>query len=132
MVYYSHDPAVIVFDDLGKDNYEMIYKPFNFDELQLVIEKLAKFHALSLVLEEQVSVCSYVNIEYVIEQSNTFKGPCYSKVRQPIRISASEESVRELYERFAIVCSGSTKMAWIRENWRGFVDSAWSSDGKIQ
>lgn len=68
MVYYSHEPLVIVFDDLTQDNYEMIDQPLNFDEIQLVIEKLAKFHALSLVLEERVSL----KRDYSITRSGIF------------------------------------------------------------
>lgn len=39
-----------MFDDLTVDKYQVIYDPLDFEQLKLITDKIAKFHALSLVL----------------------------------------------------------------------------------
>lgn len=39
-----------MFDDLTMDKYEVVYDPLGFDQLQMIVDKIAKYHALSLVL----------------------------------------------------------------------------------
>lgn len=50
MVYYNRDPELIVLDDLTQDNFVMHYTPLNFDSVHVVLDKCAKYHALSMVL----------------------------------------------------------------------------------
>lgn len=52
LVYSSDTPAVLIFDDLTQSNYQMHYTPLTMDQMGLVIEKLAKYHALSMVIAE--------------------------------------------------------------------------------
>lgn len=42
-----------MFDDLTAENYEMVYDPLDFDRMEMIVEKIAKYHALSLVLIDQ-------------------------------------------------------------------------------
>ena len=42
-----------MFDDLTVENYVVVYDPLPFDKIGLIVEKLAKYHALSLVLIER-------------------------------------------------------------------------------
>lgn len=43
---------MIVFDDLTQDGYGMVYDPLSFDTLGVILEKITKYHALSMVLAE--------------------------------------------------------------------------------
>lgn len=66
LIYCSKVPEVIVFDDLTQHNYGMVYEPLTFDTLEVILEKIAKFHALSMVLAE-----SDEQKELVINHRNT-------------------------------------------------------------
>lgn len=46
-------PFVLMFDDLTVEKYEVVVDPLNFEQLKMVIDKIAKYHALSLVLIER-------------------------------------------------------------------------------
>lgn len=42
-----------MFDDLTVEKYEVVNDPLNFEQLKMVVDKIAKYHALSLVLIER-------------------------------------------------------------------------------
>lgn len=44
---------MLVFDDLTHENFEMIHHPQSLDKIGLIIEKIAIYHALSMVIAEQ-------------------------------------------------------------------------------
>ena len=50
MVYATLEPKVIVFDDVTQQGFTTKHEPLSFDKLQPIVEKIAKFHALSVVL----------------------------------------------------------------------------------
>ena len=50
MIYCSKDPLVLVFDDLTQYNYAMQYEVLKLNEIDVILEKIAKYHALSMVL----------------------------------------------------------------------------------
>lgn len=43
---------MLVFDDLTQNKFEMVYEPLTLDTIGVVVEKIAKYHALSMVLSE--------------------------------------------------------------------------------
>ncbi|XP_059621224.1 uncharacterized protein LOC132264905 [Phlebotomus argentipes] len=47
MIYYSNNPEIIIIEDIAPKGFVMRHKPMNFENTKKVIEKLAKFHALS-------------------------------------------------------------------------------------
>lgn len=50
LVYSQKKPFVLVFDDLTVDKYQVVYDSLDMEDLKMVIDKTAKYHALSLVL----------------------------------------------------------------------------------
>lgn len=54
MVYHAFEPPVIVFDDLKMLNYEMVYDGLDCEDIQVMIDKIAKYHALSMILLDKV------------------------------------------------------------------------------
>lgn len=55
-VYTSEDPQVLIFDDLTQQNYGMVYDSLDVERIQLIVDKIAKYHALSKVLAEKVKM----------------------------------------------------------------------------
>lgn len=45
---------MIILDDVTKQGFEMIYQPIGFDGLKLIIDEIARFHALSLIIDDEV------------------------------------------------------------------------------
>lgn len=41
-----------MFDDLTVEKYEVVYDPLDFDHIGMIVEKIAKYHALSLYMVE--------------------------------------------------------------------------------
>lgn len=39
-----------MFDDLTVEKYQVVYEPLGFDKVLMIVEKIAKYHALSLIL----------------------------------------------------------------------------------
>lgn len=52
MVYSTAEPPVLVFEDLTQKNFGMVYDQLSVADLQLVLVRIAKFHALSMVIAE--------------------------------------------------------------------------------
>lgn len=52
MVYSIPTPPVLVFEDLTQDNFGMHYDPLPLKDLQFILERIAKYHALSMVIAE--------------------------------------------------------------------------------
>lgn len=50
LVYFSKDPLVLVFDDLTQQDFGMVYEPLDMDNIGVVLEKISKYHALSMVI----------------------------------------------------------------------------------
>lgn len=42
-----------MFEDLTVENYEVVYDPLSFDQIEMIVEKLAKYHALGWALLER-------------------------------------------------------------------------------
>lgn len=53
MVYANEKPTVIIFDDLTVDKWQVVYDPLDYDQHSMVVDKIAKYHALSMVLKEK-------------------------------------------------------------------------------
>lgn len=52
-----------MFDDLTQDNFGMIYDPLKMNQINVILEKIAKYHALSMVIadsEKRDLVTQYV------------------------------------------------------------------------
>lgn len=45
-----------MFDDLTQGNFQMVYDLLNVKDIQLVSDRIAKYHALSMILIERVSL----------------------------------------------------------------------------
>lgn len=45
---------MLIFDDLTQQNYEMIYHCLDVDDIQIIVDRIAKYHALSLILVDRV------------------------------------------------------------------------------
>lgn len=55
LVYKTNDPApVIILIDESPNGFETYTKPLNMEEIQVVIERIAKFHACSVFMNENV------------------------------------------------------------------------------
>lgn len=54
-MYTSEDPQVLIFDDLTQQNYQMVYDPLNVERIQILVDAIAKYHALSLIIGDKVS-----------------------------------------------------------------------------
>lgn len=85
-------PPVVILEDIRVDNFSMIYHGVCYDDLQPVIERIALFHALSLVVHKRnVKVTDYTNnmivektrdmlktllrgLQIIIEQTKTWGG----------------------------------------------------------
>lgn len=52
LVYSAQKPDVIIFDDLTQQHFEMVYDPLRMDQIEIVVEKIARYHALSMVIAE--------------------------------------------------------------------------------
>lgn len=68
MVYSMDSPPVIVFDDLTQDNFGMVYKQLSLEDYTLIMDRIAKYHALSMVIAESDQK------ELVTEHHSAFKG----------------------------------------------------------
>lgn len=55
LLYSSDSPLVLVFNDASADGYEVDPTKCNMDQIQLLIEKIAKYHVLSMVIIERGS-----------------------------------------------------------------------------
>lgn len=53
LVYSNFKPFVLIFDDLTVEKYEVVHDPLDYDQTGKIVEKIAKFHALSKVLIEK-------------------------------------------------------------------------------
>lgn len=84
MVYSRAEPPVLVFEDLTQNNFEMVYEMLSFADLQLILERIAKFHALSMVMAESDESC------LVTKQSGFFT----ADQLRPIFTSTIQESKR--------------------------------------
>lgn len=51
-MYHSTNPLVLVFNDLTQNNFQMIHQPLDMEQIRVVVEKIAKYHALSMVIAE--------------------------------------------------------------------------------
>lgn len=63
MVYAQDKPNVLIFDDLTVDNWQVVYDPLNIENHPMIVDKIAKFHALSKVILEN----DQENHEYRLE-----------------------------------------------------------------
>lgn len=55
MLYHTNEPTqTLVFEDLTKRDYELPKPPVSFDVSKIVFSKLAKWHACSMVMNENV------------------------------------------------------------------------------
>lgn len=52
LVYSQTKPFVLIFDDLTVENYEVVLDPLDYDHIEIIVEKIAKYHALSKVIIE--------------------------------------------------------------------------------
>lgn len=52
MVYHSIDPPTLVFDDLTQENFSVIYETLTMCNIGIMVEKIATYHALSMVVAE--------------------------------------------------------------------------------
>lgn len=114
LVYYSTDPIVLVFEDLTQENFNMHYLPLKMDSLKIVINKIAKYHAISMVVansDRKDLVNGYQNIfdaekmrnvfSSMIEQGKTLGGkvkewPNMKKIGVKI-----ETHMEQLFKQFA-------------------------------
>lgn len=53
MVYAQENPSVIIFDDLTVDKWQVVYDPLDYDQHSMLVDKIAKYHALGMVLKEK-------------------------------------------------------------------------------
>uniref|UniRef100_A0A1B0C8D6 CHK kinase-like domain-containing protein n=1 Tax=Lutzomyia longipalpis TaxID=7200 RepID=A0A1B0C8D6_LUTLO len=63
MIYYNGEPEIIIFEDIAPKGYVMRHKPMNFENTKKLIQKLAKFHALSFYMynEEKKELDEFKN-----------------------------------------------------------------------
>lgn len=55
LVYQSNNPApVIIFIDEGPNGFESYKKPLTYEQVQVLIERIAKFHACSVYMNDNV------------------------------------------------------------------------------
>lgn len=95
LVFHIEDPIVLVFDDLTQEDYGMLYEPLGFDNIQMIIEKIAQYHAASMVLAKQPG-----QLEVLSQYRSTLDG----------------ENVRGMFK--PMVAQGKT-MAAAAKNWPG-------------
>lgn len=70
LIHCNNSTAMIVMEDLRPD-YSMVHYGIPFDDLSLVVDNLAQFHALSLVVHEQdPSLTDYKNNVFTEENSD--------------------------------------------------------------
>lgn len=56
LIYHSTKPLVLIFEDITKFGYTMNEDFFGLENTVKVVEKLAKFHALSFYINDNVSI----------------------------------------------------------------------------
>lgn len=52
LIYSSESPPVIILEDLRVENYSMIYQGVPLNDLDKITQRIAQFHALSMVVNE--------------------------------------------------------------------------------
>jgi hypothetical protein len=54
LLYHSSDPYILVFEDLKERNFEMSLVPLDYETSRRIYNRLAKWHASTVYLEEEV------------------------------------------------------------------------------
>uniref|UniRef100_A0A1B0C8X4 Putative ecdysteroid kinase n=1 Tax=Lutzomyia longipalpis TaxID=7200 RepID=A0A1B0C8X4_LUTLO len=55
LIYHSSNPPVIILEDISQKGFKMYGKLFDFEDVTKIVKKMAKFHALSMYINENKS-----------------------------------------------------------------------------
>ncbi|XP_063695576.1 uncharacterized protein LOC134826987 [Culicoides brevitarsis] len=105
LVYQSNDPApVIVFIDEGPKGFKPYEKPFTFEQVQVLIERIAKFHACSFFLQKigklsNFDDCPFTKAEGKVDLLSLFYRDCVFDALKTVKKWKECESYKDILEK---------------------------------
>lgn len=77
LIYSSDEPLVLLFNDVTVDGFKVDSEPCDMEKTVLIIEKIAKYHALSMILHERNAI--------KMDFQNTYASPTMKEMISPMK-----------------------------------------------